>query len=89
MEAMVESTDGFRLAEVDLAMRGEGETWGRLQSGANTMLRVARITDRDILARARVLASAVLEDDPRLERPENAAFAAQVARFRERAAEAN
>ena len=33
---------GFKLAEVDLAMRGEGETWGRVQSGSNTMLRVAR-----------------------------------------------
>ena len=30
---MVDTTDGFKLAEVDLAMRGEGEAWGRVQSG--------------------------------------------------------
>ncbi|MEO8538697.1 MAG: ATP-dependent DNA helicase RecG, partial [bacterium] len=40
LEAMCETTDGFELAEVDLRMRGEGETWGKLQSGSNTMLRV-------------------------------------------------
>jgi ATP-dependent DNA helicase RecG len=89
LEAMVETTDGFRLAEVDLAMRGEGETWGRLQSGANTMLRVARITDREILARARELAGEVLAEDPGLARLENAGLARLVARFKERAAEAN
>ncbi|GIW13401.1 MAG: ATP-dependent DNA helicase RecG [Tepidiforma sp.] len=87
--AMCETTDGFALAEVDLRMRGEGETWGRLQSGTNTMLRVARLTDRDLLLRARTLAARVLERDPRLERPEHAALAAAVRPFLERAAEAN
>jgi len=89
LEAMVETTDGFRLAEVDLAMRGEGETWGRLQSGANTMLRVARITDRGLLVRARELAGKVLERDPDLTMAEHRGLAALVARFKERAAEAN
>lgn len=87
--AMCDTTDGFALAEVDLRMRGEGETWGRLQSGTNTMLRVARLTDRDILLRARELATRVIARDPRLERPEHAALAAAVRPFLERAAEAN
>ncbi|WP_322796478.1 ATP-dependent DNA helicase RecG [Tepidiforma sp.] len=87
--AMCETTDGFALAEVDLRMRGEGETWGRLQSGTNTMLRVARLTDRDILLRARELAARVLARDPRLEHPEHRALAAAVRPFLERAAEAN
>ncbi len=87
--AMCETTDGFALAEVDLRMRGEGETWGRLQSGTNTMLRVARLTDRDILLQARTLAARILERDPRLERPEHAALARAVRPFLERAAEAN
>jgi ATP-dependent DNA helicase RecG len=89
LNAMCETTDGFALAEVDLRMRGEGETWGRLQSGTNTMLRVARLTDRDILLRARELAARVLERDPRLEHPEHAALAAAVRPFLDRAAEAN
>ncbi len=89
LEAMVETTDGFRLAEVDLEMRGEGEAWGTLQSGANTMLRVAKLTDRDILQRARGLAQEVLARDPQLQKPEHRALAATVKPFLQRAAEAN
>ena len=89
LEAMVETTDGFKLAEVDLVMRGEGETWGRLQSGVNTMLRVARLTDRELLLRARGMAAQVLARDPYLQKPEHHALAATVKPFLERAAEAN
>lgn len=89
LEAMVETNDGFRLAEIDLQMRGEGEAWGTLQSGANTMLRVARLTDRDLLVRARELARQVLERDPQLQRPEHRALAASVKPFLDRASEAN
>jgi ATP-dependent DNA helicase RecG len=89
LDAMTETTDGFKLAEVDLAMRGEGETWGRLQSGANTMLRVARLTDRDILYRARQMASDLLARDPMLQKPEHRPLAAAVKPFLERATEAN
>ncbi|MCA9853752.1 MAG: DNA helicase RecG, partial [Dehalococcoidia bacterium] len=46
LKAMERTNDGFELAEVDLELRGEGEVWGRLQAGANSMLRVARLTDR-------------------------------------------
>lgn len=89
LEAMCETTDGFKLAEVDLRMRGEGETWGRLQSGSNTMLRVARLTDRDILVRARKMASDVLARDPMLQKPEHWPLAAAVKPFLEKATEAN
>ncbi len=89
LEAMCETTDGFQLAEVDLRMRGEGETWGRLQSGANTMLRVARLTDRDILVRARKMAEQVLARDPMLQKPEHWPLAAAVKPFLEKATEAN
>jgi ATP-dependent DNA helicase RecG len=89
LEAMVETTDGFQLAEVDLQMRGEGETWGRLQSGANTMLRVARLSDRDLLARARGIAEEVLAKDPFLQKPENRALAAAARPFLDKATEAN
>ena len=89
LEAMVETTDGFTLAEVDLAMRGEGETWGKLQSGVNTMLRVARLTDRELLLQARGMAAQVLARDPYLQKPEHYALAATVKPFLEKAAEAN
>jgi len=89
LEAMVETTDGFKLAEVDLEMRGEGEAWGRVQSGANTMLRVARLTDRDLLYRARSMAETLLARDPLLQKPEHRSLAVSVKPFLERAAEAN
>jgi ATP-dependent DNA helicase RecG len=89
LDAMRETNDGFKLAEVDLRMRGEGETWGRLQSGSNTMLRVARLTDRDILLRARSMAMRVLARDPALKEPEHRALAAAVKPFLEKATEAN
>ncbi len=89
LQAMCDTTDGFALAEVDLQMRGEGETWGRLQSGANTMLRVARLTDRDILLQGRQIAQDVLARDPKLQRPENYPLAAAAKPFLEKATEAN
>ncbi len=89
LEAMCETTDGFKLAEVDLSMRGEGETWGRLQSGSNTMLRVARLTDRELLLRAREMARQVLARDPYLQKPEQRGLAMAVKPFLERATEAN
>lgn len=89
LNAMVETTDGFRLAEVDLEMRGEGEAWGAAQSGINTMLRVARLTDRDLLFEARDMARRLLDRDPNLQRAEHHAIAASVKPFLERATEAN
>ncbi|MEP6871343.1 MAG: helicase-related protein [Anaerolineaceae bacterium] len=89
LEAMVDTTDGFKLAEIDLGMRGEGETWGKLQSGVNTMLRVARLTDRELLLQARAMADQVLARDPYLQKPEHFALAATVKPFLEKAAEAN
>lgn len=89
LQAMVETTDGFRLAEVDLEMRGEGEVWGRAQSGPNSMLRVARFSDRDLLGEARRLAMEILEVDPELRRPEHRVLADAARPFLERATEAN
>ncbi|MEO8541351.1 MAG: hypothetical protein ABI577_16535, partial [bacterium] len=67
----------------------EGETWGKLQSGSNTMLRVARLTDREILLRGRAIAQDVLAKDPKLQRPENYPLAAAAKPFLEKATEAN
>jgi len=89
LRAMERTTDGFELAEIDLGMRGEGEAWGMAQSGANTMLRVARLSDRDLLIRARAMAAELLARDPQLQRPEHRGLAATAKPFLEVAAEAN
>jgi ATP-dependent DNA helicase RecG len=71
LEALTQTSDGFRLAELDLEIRGEGSLLGLRQAGA-TDLRVARLgRDRRELAEARHLAKATLRRDPRLQAPEH------------------
>ncbi len=60
LEALVETSDGFRLAEVDLELRGEGQLLGTRQSGY-TDLKFARLRDRDLIARARRWAEALVD----------------------------
>jgi ATP-dependent DNA helicase RecG len=72
LRALAEHTDGFRLAEVDLELRGEGEVLGIRQSGL-AQFRVARLPeDAPLLERARERAHALLEADPELASPEHA-----------------
>jgi ATP-dependent DNA helicase RecG len=67
LRIMEETTDGFRIAEEDLAIRGPGEFMGTRQSGLPDF-RVANILrDGRILGEARMDAFALVEDDPRLE----------------------
>jgi ATP-dependent DNA helicase RecG len=66
LEMMRETEDGFRIAEEDLRLRGEGEVLGVRQSGAANF-RLARLdTDGDLLAAARDDARLVVERDPNL-----------------------
>ncbi|SFI09498.1 ATP-dependent DNA helicase RecG [Bosea sp. OK403] len=66
---MRETEDGFRIAEEDLRLRGEGEVLGTKQSGSPDW-RVARPeTDGDLLAAARDDARLLIERDPQLEGP--------------------
>ena len=63
--AMEKIADGFELAEVDLQLRGPGDYFGTRQSGLPN-LRMARLTDTNLLSLARKEASALLESDPEL-----------------------
>jgi ATP-dependent DNA helicase RecG len=72
--------DGFQLAEVDLQMRGPGDYFGTRQSGLPD-LRMARLSDTELLALARREASALLEADPQLASPAHAALKGALARF--------
>jgi ATP-dependent DNA helicase RecG len=75
LRALASHTDGFRLAEIDLELRGEGELVGVRQSGL-AQFRVAELPrDAALLARARVWAERVASEDPELERPEHALLA--------------
>ena len=72
LKAFAATTDGFKIAELDLAERREGDLLGQRQSGAAD-IRVARFPeDTDLLQEARGIAREVLAEDPGLERPAHA-----------------
>ena len=72
LQAMCQTTDGFRLAELDMQLRGAGDINGTQQSGMAFDLKIANPTlDADLLQRARKAAIAILSRDPQLEHPEN------------------
>jgi ATP-dependent DNA helicase RecG len=72
LSAMVAHGDGFRLAEIDLQLRKEGELIGTRQSGLGSF-RVAMLPqDSELLERARASAEAIAAADPELRLPEHA-----------------
>jgi ATP-dependent DNA helicase RecG len=70
LEAMESTTDGFKLAEIDLQLRGPGEFFGTRQSGTPD-LKVAQLGDTRLLHAARTAAEKILQDDPQLAKPEH------------------
>jgi ATP-dependent DNA helicase RecG len=75
LEALLETSDGFVLADRDLEIRGEGQVMGARQAGVPD-LKLARLArDRKALLRARELAAELLAADPRLSSPVNAPLA--------------
>jgi ATP-dependent DNA helicase RecG len=72
LRALAAHGDGFRLAEIDLELRGEGELIGTRQHGQG-VFRVAELPrDAELLERAAVHARSLLSEDPHLGRPEHA-----------------
>jgi len=72
LRIMEETNDGFRIAEEDLAIRGPGEFMGTRQSGLPDFRVADILRDGRILGEAKADAFALVEDDPRLERPGHA-----------------
>jgi ATP-dependent DNA helicase RecG len=71
LETMVETTDGFRIAEVDLELRGPGEFFGTRQSGLPQFKLANLVLDGEILTLARKSAFRLIETDPHLRLPAN------------------
>ncbi len=66
LDAMVRTTDGFELAEVDLDIRGEGTIMGERQKGQNDLKLASLRRDREWVVKAREVAFEIVGDDPRL-----------------------
>ncbi len=71
MNVMVESTDGFYIAEKDMELRGPGDIYGTRQSGALKFKLANLMEDAGLVALCRNVAQMIVEDDPTLSRPEN------------------
>lgn len=72
LQVMVDSNDGFEIAEEDLKLRGPGDMEGTAQSGMPFNLRIANLTkDQELLQVAREAAEEVLEKDPQENLPQN------------------
>ena len=72
LSIMVESNDGFEIAEADMKIRGPGDMEGTLQSGDPFALKIANIVrDSQLMQYAREMAMQLLENDPKLEKESN------------------
>ncbi|MCJ7716228.1 MAG: ATP-dependent DNA helicase RecG [Anaerolineales bacterium] len=80
LQAMVETNDGFVLAEKDLTIRGPGQFLGTRQSGY-TELKLASITDLDLVEQARKYASDLFQQDPELDQEKHQKLAMAVNQF--------
>ncbi|GAA0632518.1 ATP-dependent DNA helicase RecG [Sporichthya brevicatena] len=80
LAAVASTNDGFELSQLDLEARREGDVLGTSQSGKRSSLRMLRVVkDADVIADARLAATAVVEEDPELTR--HPALAAALADF--------
>jgi ATP-dependent DNA helicase RecG len=70
MDAMVQTTDGFKIADLDLTLRGPGEIDGLRQSGAAGLKLTDLSKDGELLRLARFLCENILDADPDLNNPQ-------------------
>jgi ATP-dependent DNA helicase RecG len=71
LKTMVETSDGFKIAEVDLKLRGPGNLMGTQQSGVLNLKIADLVKDTSILVTARNAAISLLQDDANLSKPKN------------------
>lgn len=83
IEIMVDTNDGFEIAEADLKLRGPGDLEGTQQSGMPFELKIADLArDGQLLQHVREVAQQVLEEDPDGEKTENRILWEQLKRLR-------
>ena len=81
LSAMVTTNDGFALAEIDLKQRGPGDFLGTRQSGYTKQLRMATLTNLQLIEKAQRSAKMLFDQDPDMTLPEHQELAATLAHF--------
>jgi ATP-dependent DNA helicase RecG len=84
LNAMVETNDGFEIANFDLQLRGPGDIQGTQQSGMLDFKIADIVKDEKLVAYTRNLAMQVLDNDPDLSRPEHTRLATTVSNMMRR-----
>ena len=84
IETMCATTDGFRIAEADLRLRGPGDIEGREQSGMLNLKLADIVDDEHIVCAARDEVKRLLEQDSDLQQPENAVYRRYLAQQRDK-----
>ncbi len=82
LDTMAETTDGFKIAEVDMEIRGGGDIEGTQQSGVIQFRLADLATDQNILQAARTIAQRIVTDDPHLDHPVHTCIRKQLKRIR-------
>ena len=84
LQTMVDTSDGFKIAEVDLKLRGPGNIMGTQQSGVLNLKIADVVKDSSILYSARKTAIEIMNDDPGLAKPENSSLNKVVSQLRKK-----
>ncbi len=71
MQVMTQTNDGFIISEKDLELRGAGDFFGTMQHGLPEFKIANLFEDVDILKQVQLIATKILEKDPKLEKEEN------------------
>jgi ATP-dependent DNA helicase RecG len=74
LKTMTDTSDGFKIAEKDLAARGPGDFFGRRQHGLPELSIASLMDDISVLGEARECALSLLRSDPLLKKPKNASL---------------
>ena len=83
IDIMVETCDGFEIAEADLKLRGPGDLEGTQQSGIAFDLRLANLArDGELIGKVRDIARFIVEKDSTLTSPDNRLLARQLAKLK-------
>ena len=81
LQVMCRTTDGFRIADEDLRLRGPGDFFGNRQHGLPELRMADGLQDSELLCRSQEAAAALLAADPALNAPEHRALGEQVRRL--------
>ena len=79
---MVKYSDGFKIAEIDLKLRGPGDIFGTKQSGFPELKYTNIIEDAEIILEAKLSAFKLIEVDPKLEKKFSILWVARAERLK-------